>query len=136
VADSVPTDSLVREALSLAKLELERIGLPGKDLRERPTVDGAIKRAFKELTRVTVFGKGLKTEHFTGIGPVDVCVTDPPILIEVKWSYNETRSKIFESLWDAIKIALLCAESPAQLHPEFKQTPCRGSAEVRVSHAS
>jgi hypothetical protein len=48
----------------------------------------------------------LTTQAFPGVGPVDVILTRPRALIELKWAYYSP-GKIYESLWDAIKLALL-----------------------------
>jgi hypothetical protein len=116
-------DELLREGLRMSVGRLEDSGVGGAQLRERKHLDPALKEALGELTGTAVWGKQLVSEHFPGVGPVDLCVVDPPMLLELKWSYDETRSKIFESLWDAVKLALLCGEPPAQLHPHFKGTP-------------
>ena len=37
-------------------------------------------------------------------------IVQPPVLIELNWSHDESRSKIFESVRDAIKLSILAAE--------------------------
>ena len=109
MSDAAP-DELVHAALQIAVDELEDVGLSGPEIRERTHFDPAVKRAFRGLTRENVRSFKLTTPHFPGLGSVDVAVPRPPLLVELKWSYNERRSKIFESVWDAIKLVLLASE--------------------------
>ncbi len=48
----------------------------------------------------------LRVEDFPRLGPVDVVLGRPAALVELKWSYALAR-KVFESLWDALKLGLL-----------------------------
>jgi hypothetical protein len=55
---------------------------------------------------------------FQGVGPVDIVVraapNEPPIgLIECKLSHDGRRDKIYEGVWDAIKLALAIEALPA-----------------------
>ena len=60
---------------------------------------------------------GLKLAAFRGVGGFDLLVDRAPggavaWLGEVKWSYT-ARSKIFEALWDAVKLCLAAVEHGA-----------------------
>lgn len=110
VGDPGPADLLVQSAVRDALRELQDQGLQGSEIRERQNFDPAVKRALGGRGGEPVTGKQLTTKHFSGVGPVDIAVSEPPVLLELKWSYDEQRSKIFESLWDAIKLALLAIE--------------------------
>lgn len=56
---------------------------------------------------------------FQGVGPVDIVLRAGPGgeeacgLIECKWSTSISRDKIFESAWDAVKLALAIPKSTA-----------------------
>ena len=52
---------------------------------------------------------------FRGAGPIDILLrdratTEPVGLVEVKWSVDISRDKIYEAAWDAIKLVL--ADAP------------------------
>jgi hypothetical protein len=100
-------DALVSEALTLTLEEIEGLGLAGTDVRERNHLDPTAKRIFEDLLKAPVASTLYRSDLFSGLGPVDVVIIDPAILIELKWSYEEKRSKIFESVWDAIKLSIL-----------------------------
>jgi hypothetical protein len=103
-------DSLTSSAFRAALAEIEAEGFLGAEVRERQHLDPAVKRSFERLTRKTASSIRFQTDFFSGLGPVDVVVAEPSILIELKWSYDEKRSKIFESVWDAIKLSILAVE--------------------------
>jgi hypothetical protein len=81
-------------------------GLRGEDLRERLHLDPFTKDECERRSAVRPLARTLRTSDFPGLGPVDVIVAQPRALIELKWAY-QSPGKVFESLWDAIKLALL-----------------------------
>lgn len=103
-------DTLVSEAFTLTLREIEGQGLAGIDVRERNHLDPTAKRTFETLLKGPVASIRYRSDLFSGLGAVDIVVMDPPILIELKWSYEEKRSKIFESVWDAIKLSILAVD--------------------------
>lgn len=107
MGDPASADALVSNALHLALSDLTKQGLNGPDIRERNDFDPSVREALSRPGCEPAGAKKLVAEDFPGIGAVDIVVSDPPILLELKWSYDESRSKIFEGVWDAIKLALL-----------------------------
>ena len=84
-------------------------GLPGVDLRERTHLDPFMKDAFEDSAGIRPVSRTLKIGSFGRLGPVDIVSSRPRLLMELKWSY-ELPGKVFESLWDAIKLVMLGAE--------------------------
>lgn len=99
-------DELITEAMGMVATRVAALGLSGVDVRERIHLDPFTKDAFVSRQGQRPASRTLRTERFPGIGPVDVVVERPPLLIELKWSYA-TRDKIFESAWDAVKLAMV-----------------------------
>lgn len=55
--------------------------------------------------------RGSSPPDFPGVGPLDLGIWREPetsvaLAAELKWSTNEARDKIFESAWDAVKLAI------------------------------
>jgi hypothetical protein len=104
--DTADADSLVIGICREVADRMTNTGLPGTRLRERRHLDPFMKDAFMDATGARPVSKRFDHPHFRGLGAVDV-VTDRPLLfMELKWSY-ERPGKIFESVWDAIKLAML-----------------------------
>lgn len=101
------SDEFVLEAFERTLARISANGVAGSEVRERKHLDPTVKQVLDEDFETKAFSKTYKTQHFSGLGAVDVVITEPPIFIELKWSYDEKRSKIFESVWDAIKLSLL-----------------------------
>jgi hypothetical protein len=99
-------DELVIQTCSRVATRMTETGLAGSGLRERKHLDPYIKDAFKEGTGARPISKKFKSEFFVGLGAVDVVVDQPPLFMELKWSYD-LPGKVFESVWDAIKLAVL-----------------------------
>jgi len=81
-------------------------GLPGSEFRERQHLDPFVKDEFEARTGRRPVSRTLKSEAFPNLGPVDVVVEQPKLLMELKWSF-EAPGKVFESVWDAIKLSIL-----------------------------
>jgi len=81
-------------------------GLPGAELRERWHLDPFVKDEFEARTGRRPVSRTLKSEAFPGLGAVDVLAEHPKLLMELKWSYAGP-GKVFESVWDAIKLSIL-----------------------------
>lgn len=61
----------------------------------------------------------IEVPGFQGVGAVDIVISDQPkgrptALVECKWSVDAKRDKIFESAWDAVKLALAAAKHDAK----------------------
>jgi hypothetical protein len=85
------------------------MGLSGSQLRERKHLDPFMKDAFEAAAGIRPVSSRLMCSTFAGLGAVDVVSSAPPLLMELKWSY-EKPGKVFESLWDAIKLVMLGSE--------------------------
>ena len=83
-------------------------GLPGRLLRERTHLDPFMKDECERRSGARPVSKNLLAPEFPRLGPVDVVIAKPRMLVELKWSY-ERPGKTFESVWDAIKLVLLGA---------------------------
>jgi hypothetical protein len=88
---------------------MTKTGLAGSDLRERKHLDPFMKDAFEAATGIRPVSKRFNSGSFVGLGAVDVVANTPALFMELKWSY-ERPGKIFESVWDAIKLAVLGPE--------------------------
>lgn len=104
-------DRLVTAAIQEALANIAGQGVAGADVRERGHLDPGVKAVLRETHHLETASMPRGHEHFTGLGSIDVVLDDPPILMELKWSYDEQRSKIFESVWDAVKLSLLAGDT-------------------------
>lgn len=107
-ADREMERALIAAADALSAREVAMAELSEEDLRR--AIFDALTTRFPGLVRKE---RTLLLDDFQGVGGVDVLVDRVPgqrvaWLAEVKWSYTR-RPKIFESLWDAIKLCL-CQE--------------------------
>jgi hypothetical protein len=100
------TDLLVAGVFRTVAQQLTQTGLSGDELRERQHLDPFCKDAFERYVGARPISQTLRTADFPGLGPVDVIVNEPRVLIELRWSYLMP-DKVFESVWDAVKLALL-----------------------------
>ena len=99
-------DSVIAEVFSDVAELLTGTGLRGHELRERQHFDPLTKDAFERHTGARPISRTLRTPDFPGVGPVDVVLSEPKALVELKWSCLDP-DKIFEGVWDAIKLALV-----------------------------
>ena len=99
-------DGLIAAVADEVARRMTALGLPGELLRERQHLDPITKDVFETLTAVRPVSRKLSTPDFPGLGAVDVVHGAPPLLAELKWSY-ERPGKLFESAWDAVKLTLL-----------------------------
>ena len=106
---ATPLDDLVTALFVRAAELMRQTRLPGHHLRERNHLDPLLKAACDERLGERPVSRTLKINQFVGLGPVDVVVSEPRLMMELKWSY-EAPGKTFEALWDAIKLAMLGAE--------------------------
>jgi hypothetical protein len=102
----MPVDGFIVNVAEAVADRMTATGLSGEQLRERQHLDPFFKDEIERRTGVRPLSSTLRTPDFPGLGPVDVIVNEPRALIELKWSYARP-DKIFESVWDAIKLALL-----------------------------
>jgi len=102
------TDDLVVECCRQVAARMTATGLRGADLRESRHLDPFLKDAITEATGVRPVSRRLLAPEFTGLGAVDIVCERPPLLMELKWSYDPP-GKVFESVWDAVKLAVLGA---------------------------
>lgn len=100
------TDQLVIEACSKVAARMTGTGLGGSALRESRHLDPFMKDAFEAAVGVRPISKKFKSESFVGLGAVDLVADQSRLFMELKWSH-ELPGKIFESVWDAIKLAVL-----------------------------
>ena len=105
-AGGAETDGLIAAVADEVARRMTALELPGELLRERQHLDPITKDVFETLTATRPTARTLRTPDFRGLGPVDVVHGAPPLLAELKWSY-EPPGKLFESAWDAVKLALL-----------------------------
>jgi len=90
--------------------------LIGVDLDQAVHVDedrvrARISLALGQLSPVIIeTERSVPVTGFRGVGPIDILVRDligaTTGLIEVKWSVDPKRDKIFEAPWDAVKLVL------------------------------
>jgi hypothetical protein len=109
VASSVgerETDVLIAAVADEVARRMSAFGRAGALLREREHLDPITKDVLESLTGDRSVSRRLATADFPGVGAVDVVHGAPPLLVELKWSY-ELPGKVFESAWDAVKLALL-----------------------------
>jgi hypothetical protein len=99
-------DSFVAAVAEAAADRMTATGLRGEELRERIHLDPFTKDECERRNGVRPHARTLRTADFPGLGPVDLIVAQPRALIELKWAY-QSPGKVFESLWDAIKLTLL-----------------------------
>ena len=99
-------DDFVIEICARVAQRMTETGLPGEQLRERKHLDPFMKDAIAEYTGVRPFSKKFASDAFVGLGAVDLVADRPRLFMELKWSY-ERPGKVFESVWDAIKLAIL-----------------------------
>jgi len=99
-------DIFVAEVARAVAERMTATGLRGEDLRERLHLDPFTKDECERRCGVRPLSTKLTTPAFPGLGAVDVILTRPRALIELKWAYYSP-GKIYESLWDAVKLALL-----------------------------
>jgi hypothetical protein len=99
-------DDFVTEICAEVAERLSATGLPGEDLRERKHLDPYVKDAIAARSGIRPVSKKFVSDAFVGLGAVDVVVDRPRLFMELKWSY-ERPGKVFESVWDAIKLAIL-----------------------------
>jgi len=104
-----PADDLIFDAFDALVARLTRMDPSGAAIRERQHLDPFFKDELERLVGTRPVAKKLHTPHFPGLGAVDVVVSEPRALIELKWSYL-IPDKIFEAVWDAIKLALVGLE--------------------------
>ena len=102
-------DDQVADILEAVASRLTATGLSGSALRERQHLDPFVKDEFARRSGRRPAARTLRTPDFPGLGAVDVVVELPRALLELKWAYGSP-AKIFESVWDATKLALLAAE--------------------------
>ncbi len=103
------TENLVPEISARVAERMAMTELPGAELRERRHLDPFMKDVFEEYTGKRPVSRTLHSQHFRGLGPVDIVAAEPRLLMELKWSYA-LPGKLFESVWDAVKLALLGSE--------------------------
>src|SRR4051794_33876068 len=99
-------DELLTKVAAAVAQRLGALGLPGHALREREHLDPVSKDVFESLTGARPASRRLAIAGFPGLGPVDVVEGGRRVLVELKWSYR-LPGKVFESAWDAVKLALL-----------------------------
>jgi hypothetical protein len=101
-------DDYIHAVAEVAAARMTQTGLPGRLLRERTHLDPFMKDESAQRSGARPVSKKLLAPEFPRLGPVDVVIAEPRMLIELKWSY-ERPGKTFESVWDAIKLVLLGA---------------------------
>ncbi|HEX8102137.1 MAG TPA: hypothetical protein VF533_05975 [Solirubrobacteraceae bacterium] len=112
--DAAVADGHLRAALAEAAAAIEADPRPLADLREED-LRGVLYRALaRRLPGRVRKERSLRLSAFRGVGGFDVLVDrgagGPAVwLAEVKWSYT-SRSKIHESVWDAVKLCLAADE--------------------------
>lgn len=99
-------DTQVGEICSAVADRMTQTGLSGFELRERNHLDPFIKDEIEKRSGARPVSRKYKSDAFHGLGAVDVVAEDPKVMMELKWSYA-LPGKVFESVWDAIKLALL-----------------------------
>jgi hypothetical protein len=108
--DAVVADSHLRAALAEVVAAIEGDPRPLADMREE-NLRGALQRSLSsQLPGHVRKEQTLDLPAFRGVGGFDILVDRAPggavgWLGEVKWAYT-TRSKIFEAVWDAVKLCL------------------------------
>jgi hypothetical protein len=99
-------DEYVEQVTARVAHALTRTGLHGGELRESLHLDPFFKNEVERRSGVRPLSRTLRTPDFPGLGPVDVVLERSGALLELKWSYQRP-GKVFESVWDATKLALL-----------------------------
>lgn len=94
------------DVLEAVAARLTATGLPWPALRERRHLDPFVKDEYARRGGRRPASRTLRSPDFPGLGGVDVVLEEPRALIELKWAYG-VPAKIFESVWDATKLALL-----------------------------
>src|SRR5689334_12135198 len=102
-------DAFISDVMRAVAERMTDTGLPGEALRERQHLQPLTVEECERRPGARPVARMLRTRDFPGIGPVDVVLVRPRALIELKWSYTAP-GKIFESAWDAVKLALLGEE--------------------------
>jgi hypothetical protein len=102
-------DGFVADVMEDVAAKLTEAGLPGSALRERAHLDPRTKDECGRRNGQRPTSRTLRSSDFPGLGPVDVVLERPRALLELKWAYG-VPAKIFESVWDATKLALLGAQ--------------------------
>jgi hypothetical protein len=103
------TDNEIASVVEAVANRMTDTRLSGSELRERLHLDPFVKDEFEKRSGTRPASKRFMSDAFVGLGPVDVVSGKPRCLIELKWSYEQP-CKVFESLWDAIKLAILGPE--------------------------
>ena len=103
-------DDYLRAALAGMAAVIATGSRPLVDVREEDLRAGLCLALAKDLPGHVRREQALELAAFRGVGPFDVLVDRSPgrpvvWLAEIKWSYT-TRSKIFEAVWDAVKLCV------------------------------
>jgi hypothetical protein len=103
-------DDAVRLSVSEACASLTHRGVPYADLREQDLRAELCKVLGVRMPGRVEPERKLVLKSFQGVGGFDILVRDEPgghprAVAELKWSYTK-RSKVFEALWDAVKLAM------------------------------
>lgn len=101
-----PVDVLVAKVAHAVAQRMTLSEIRGDDLRERGHLDPFFKAECERHLGARPAARSLPSTDFPRLGPVDVVLQRPRALIELKWAYGAP-AKIFEGLWDALKLALL-----------------------------
>jgi hypothetical protein len=109
-----PVAAALGPALADACASLVRRGVPFADLREEDLRAELCNELATRMPGCVERERKLALRSFQGVGGFDILVRDrpgghPSAVAELKWSYT-TRSKVFEALWDAVKVATAQAE--------------------------
>lgn len=120
----------VADAVDIAARMLSDSRVAGTRVTEALMRDRLIVGLAHTTGAVVVPEKHVEVPGFQGVGPVDVVVkastSGLPIgMLECKWSQDPKRDKIYETLWDAIKLAL--AIEPAQNAAAYIVTGASGA---------
>lgn len=112
--DPEVADGHLRAALTTARETIEEDARRLVDLREEDLRRAIFSVLWGRLPRLVRKEETLALEAFRGVGGFDLLVGRSPggavaWLGEVKWSYTK-RTKIFEAIWDGVKLCLAAAE--------------------------
>ena len=102
-------DEFAIQTCSRVATRMTETGLRGSDLRETKHLDPFMKDALEEAIGVWPVSRKFASKSFVGLGAVDIVADQPRLFMELKWSYKPP-GKVFESVWDAIKLAVLGPE--------------------------
>lgn len=107
-------DTLVKEAVSRAAKAIDQRPEKLSDLHEEDLRQGIYDELIDHRPGLVRKEKRLPLRSFQGVGGFDLMVNNqsggtPSLLAEVKWSYV-SRPKIFEAVWDAVKLCLAESE--------------------------